>query len=434
MANAHCGGSNSYDNAQDDRRAHVVDSSAVRLHGRSIDVWDAADPVQRLIDLDNEARANMTPEEYSESNARTDAFWAQHEERALAQDRALHNQNDSDVGQGSANMRTRPSDSQFGSDGNQYNPYAPHTSEEYMLQEIEAGRMDPEMMDMPRRLPNPAHSPLTVNGPPPPLAQVHAGGQSLWTAPGHHRPPYRKSLIGRGLQSDVSDAHEASWFQHPCISSTDAEDLGEEEDPDFSSFLLPYFDAGESPNRFESPNATAHPVSLHQEDPFGILGPLTSLIDRPSLTETFAAIGVPRQPHSASTGRERKRLAKPSLVVKLKTPVRKSFQALVSPKRGRPEAPSSSGSSSAAHVTPDPRPLDLRSQGSAGWAPQAVRRMTRRAEAIQSSQRKRRRDAVSPQDVGIEGTTTPTVGLPQGKYRKAQCCTSQLTRSSSCWS
>lgn len=415
MAHAHYGGFSGHANAQDNRLTRGADSPAVNISESSNDGWNAADPAQRLIDLDDEARARMTPEELSESNARVAAFWAQHEERALARHRSLDNHNDLDASQGSANMRTRPLDSQFGSDGNQYNPYAPHTSEEYMVQEIAAGRMDPEVLDIPRQPSDPAQSPLPGNDPVPPLARVHASGQSSWMAPAH-RPPYRQSLTARGMDFDVSDPHDDSWFQHPLAASTAVEDPGEDEHADVYPALLPYFDLEDARNGSHSPHVTApNLVSPNQEGRLGIPGPLTSTLDRP------------RQRHSALTGRQRKRLAKPSLVVKLKTPsTRKSSQASASLRRGRPDAPSPSDSSSAAHITQNLRPSKLRSQGSsglssanirtgAGWESQAVPRLTRRAEAIQSSQRKRRRDAVSPQDVTLEGTTTPNPGLSQSK-------------------
>ena len=426
MVHPHYGGPDGHANAQDNRLTRGAFSPVVNIPERSNDGWNAADPAQRLIDLDDEARARMTPEEFSESNARVAAFWAQHGERALARYRSLDNQNDLDASQGSANVRTRPLDSQFGSDGNQYNPYAPHTSEEYMVQEIAAGRMDPELLDLPRQPSNPAQSLLPGNALVPPLARVHDSGQSSWMAPAP-RPLYRQSSNARGIHFDVSDPHDASWFQHPFAASTAADDPVEDEHSDVYPAPLPYSDIEDSQNGSHSPHVTApNLVSPSQEGRLGILGPLTSSLDRPSLNETFA-IGAPRQRPSASTGRERKRLAKPSLVVKLKTSfTRKSSQASASLRRGRPDAPSSSDSSSAAHVTQNSRPSNLRPQGSlglglantrtgTGWEPQAVRRLTRRAEAIQSSQRKRRRDAVSPQDVSLEGTTTPNAGLPQSK-------------------
>lgn len=424
MANAHRNGPNSHASPQDVRLARLADSSMVNISERLIDEWDVANTAQRLMELGDEGRAHMTPEEYAESDARFAAFWAQHEERSLARYRALHNQNDSDVNQDSRNMRARPLDSQFGSDGNQYNPYAPHTSEEYMLQEIEAGRMDPEMMDIPRIPSNPAQPPLSRNGPGPRLPQVHARGNVSWMAPGH-RPRYRQGLNGHEVPVDTSDPYEASWLQHPYDGSTAAEDVGEEEYPDVYPAMLPYLDDGGSPAASHSRIiATPDPVFPNQESPVGIRGPLTSPLNLSRLNETFA-IDVPQQSHPASIGRERKRLAKPSLVVKLKTDfMHKSSQAPVSTRRSRSDASWSSESSSAAQSNQTSRPFNLRSGGSvgmssanartrAGWEPQAERRLTRRAEAVQSSQRKRRRDAVSPQEVSIEGTTTPIASLPQ---------------------
>ena len=420
MANAYCDGPNSHGNAQDDRLLHVVDPAAVNYLEGPVDEWDTTDGDERLIELD-EAGAHMTPEQCSESNARFAAFCFQ-QERAVTRYRALHNQSDSDDSQGSANMRTRPLNSHFGSDGHQYNPYAPHTSEEYMLQEIEAGRMDPEMMDMPRRLPDPAQSPLLGNGSAPPLARIHAEGQPSWMAPGH-RPPDRQSSNDRGVPRDVSDPHEASWFRHPYAGRTAVEDLSDEE---YTSIYPAYLEVRESPSNPNSPNISPYPSLSNQDSRVSIPGPVTSSRDPPTLNESFV-IGIPRQRHPAPIGRERKRLAQPSLVVKLKIhSPQKSLQASVPPKRGRLDAPSSSEAPSAAHVTQNARPFNLRSQGSVGlssanaktrvgWDPHAVRRLTRRAEAIQSSQRKRRRDAVSPQEVSAGGTTTPSAGLPQGK-------------------
>ncbi len=375
------------------------------------------------MELDSEARAHLTPEEYSESRLRLADVWAQHQERALARDRGLQNQNDSDASQGSANVRTRPLGSRFGSDGNQYNPYAPHTSEEYMLQEIEAGRMNLQMMDIPRQPSNPLPSPLPGSGPSPLFSRLRAS----WMAPPGHRPPYRQSLHGYGQPPDVSDPHEAIWFQRAYADSPAAEDFSEEENAIVYPELLQYFNIEEPQNSPQSRHVTApDPALPTQESPIGIESPLTSSPDRPSSNETFA-IEVPRQPQSASTGRERKRLAKPSLVVKLKTPsTQKPSQASISPRRGKRDASSSSESSSAAQITQNSRPFNLRSQGSvglgsasartgAGWAPQTLRRPSRRAEAIQSPQRKRRRDAVSPQDASVEGISTPTAGLPQCK-------------------
>lgn len=426
MANTNREGPNGHANHQDIRLARLAESSMINVSERSIDEWDVADTAQRLIEFDDEPRAHMSPEEYAESDARFAAFWVQHEERALGRCRALHNQNYSEVNQDSRNTRTRPSDSQFGSDGNQYNPYAPHTSEEYMLQEIEAGRMDPEMTDIPRNPSNIAQPPLSRNGPGLRLAHFHAGGNTSWMAPGH-RPPYRQGLNGRGVSADVSDTHEESWLQHPYDSSTAAEDLVEEEYPDVYPAMLPYLDARGIPAGSHSRyGTTPNPVLPNQESPVGVRGPLTSPLDPSSLNEIFA-LGVPRQSHPASIGRERKRLAKPSLVVKLKTDfMQKSSQASVSIRRGRSDASWSSESSSAARTTQNSRPFNLRSEGSvgmnsanartrAGWEPHAERRLTRRVEGVQSSQRKRRRDAVSPQEVDTEGPITPTASLPRGK-------------------
>lgn len=425
MANAHCDGPNSRTNAQEIRIAHLADSRMVNLPERSIDQWEAADAAQRLIELDEEARAHMTSEEYSESGARFAAFWAQHEEKALARYRALHDRNDSSINQECTNRRTRPLDSRFGSDGNQYNPYAPHTSEEYMLQEIEAGRMDPEMMNIPRHPLIPARSPLSGNGPGPQLAHVQAGGHVSWLAPGY-RSDHRQGLSGRGVPIDLSDPNEGVWFQHPYDGSTAAEGLSEKQFPNVYRAMLPYLDIGGSPAGSHSPyGTTPDPIFINQESSVGIQGPVTSSLDPPTLDDMFG-LETPRQPHLASTGRERKRLPKPSLVVKLKTDsAQKSSQAPVSTRRGRSDASSSSESSSAMHTTKTSRPLNLRSGGSVvmssantrtrtGWDPQAIRRLTRKADALQSSHRKRRRDAVSPQDVSTTGTTSPTASLPQG--------------------
>ncbi len=365
----------------------------------------------------------MTPEEHLQSDARFAAVLAQHEERALARHRTLHNRNESNVDQESTNTRTRPMDSQFGSDGNQYNPYAPHTSEEYLLQEIEAGRMDPEMMDMPRHQSNPAHSPLSGNHPDSPLAPVHAGGCFPWSAPGH-RPGLRQAPNGPRVPVDFSSPRASSWFQRPDIGRTADEDPGEEA---YYDALLPYLDIGGSAADSHSPYGTAlHAIFPSRETPLGIQGSLSSSQDQPNLNENSAS-GVPQQPNPASTGRGRKRPAKPSLVVKLKTDsAQKASQAPVPLRRGISDASSSSESSSAARTAQDSFAFNLRSRGSAGitstnararaaWEPQTARRLTRRAEAIQSSQRKRRRDAVSPQELSTEDSTTLTAGLPQGE-------------------
>ena len=416
MADVQPGGLNSYPDARETRLAHLAE--------RSIGEWEAAEIAQRLIEFDAEAGAHMTEEEYSESIA---TVLAQHEERTLARYHALQHRNDSDVDRESPQMRSRSLDSQFGSDGNQYNPYAPHTSEEYMLQEIEAGRMDPEMMDIPRYPSNPALSLVSGNGPGQPLAHLHAGDHVLWMASGH-RPRLRQGLNGPGVPVDLSDPREVLWFPRPSDGGAAAEDVDEEEYPDVYPAMLPHLDMGVSPVGSHMPSGTTpNPVFPNPESPFDNQGPLVSSLGPPNLNEVLT-LDVPRQPHPASTGRERKRLAKPSLVVKLKTDsAQRSSQAPVSLRRVRSDASSSSESSSATQTSQPSRPFNLRSRGSAGLSPtnsraragcdpQSVRRVTRRAEAIQSSHRKRRRDAVSPQNgCSTESTTTPTAALPEGK-------------------
>ena len=360
----------------------------------------------------------MSPEEYSELNARLDAALALQEERALARYRALHNRTDSDDNEESTDIRAHPLDSQFGSDGNQYNPYAPHTSEEFLLQEIEAGRMDPEMMNSTQHPSNIAQSPLPGHGLSPSLARANAESRVLWVPPGH-RPTSRQGLNSPGVPDDQSDPHGASWFQYPYDGSTAAEDLDLEECASLYPAMLPYIDTGGSLGHSQSPYyITPDPVLPNQERPFGAQRPLNSSLVSPSLNEILA-LGVPRQSSPASTGRERKRLAKPSLVVKLKTDSpQNGSQAPASLRRGRSDASSSSESSSAANNIQNLQPFNLRSRGStgmsstnamsrAGWEPHPVRRQTRRAEAIQSSHRKRRRDAASFQDLAA--------GLSQGK-------------------
>lgn len=416
MADAHCGGPNTHSIAQDTRLARLADVPMVNIPERSTDEWEVADIAQRLRELDDEVGAHMTDEEYSETIS---AILAQHEERTLARYRALHHRTDSDVDQESTRMRPRPLDSQFGSDGNQYNPYAPHTSEEYMLQEIEAGRMDPEMMDIPGRPSNSAQSPLSGNGPGPRLAHLQAGGHVSWISSGYsHR--LRQGLNGPGIPVDLSDPHEASWFQRPYDGSATAEDLGEEEYPELYPDMLPYLDIGGSPAGSHIPyGAAPDPHFPNQESPF------VSSYGPPNLNEIIA-LGVPRQQRPASAGRERKRLAKPSLVVKLKTDsAQRSSQTPASLRRAKSDA-SSSSESSVTRTSQPSRPFNLRSRGSvgmsptkartrAGWDTQAGRRLTRRAENIQSSHRKRRRDAVSPQNSSsTESTATPTAGLPEG--------------------
>ena len=424
MTNAHGDVPNSHANVPDNWLPHVADAPVTDLPERSVDEWEAADSAQRLIQL-NEARPHVTPEQRSEPNAGYAAFCALQDERTLTRYPSLHNQNDADVSQGSAHVRTRPLNSQYGSDGNQYNPYAPHTSEEYMLQEIEAGRMDPEIMGIPRQLSDPTQAPLLRSGAASPLSHSHPDGQSSWMVPGH-RTPYRQGLTGRGHPYDSSDSHEASWSRHPYAGSTSVEEFREEEGSNINSAPIPHPKTRDSPAMSKSSHYTPYPSLPSKDNPLRIQGPMTSTRDHPALSETFV-VGVPLQPNSASTGRGRKRLAKPSLVVKLKTHFpQKTLQAPVSPRRNRLDAPSSSESSSAAQVTQNPRPSNLRSQGPlsstnaktrAGWDPQAVRRLTRRTEASQSSQRKRRRDAVSAQDVSTEGTA-PTAALPQGKLQR----------------
>lgn len=139
MATGQFGGPNDDPDTQNFLTGHLT-SPILNLDEESINEWDVADTAQRLIELDGEDRAHLTAEEQLEANPRLAAVWAQHGEEDLARYRALHDQINTDNNR-SVNTRTRLSDSQFGSDGNQYNPYAPHTSEEYMLQEIEAGRM-----------------------------------------------------------------------------------------------------------------------------------------------------------------------------------------------------------------------------------------------------------------------------------------------------
>lgn len=420
MANTYRGRPDSHPNAEDIRLARLAEPPAANFPERSIDEWDAADTVQRLLELDDEARAHMTPEEYSESNARFDAALALHEERALARYPALHNRTDSGVNEESTDIRARPLDSQFGSDGNQYNPYAPHTSEEFLLQEIKAGRMDPLMMNTPQHPSNGAQSPLSGHGPGPSLARANAEGHALWMPPGH-RPTSRQGVHSPGVPVNLSDPNGASWFQHPYDGSTDAEDLDEEECAIVYPAMLPHLDTGGSLGRSHSPYyITPDPALPNQERPFSAQRPLNSSLVSPSLNEILA-LGVPRQSSPASTGRERKRLAKPSLVVKLKTDsAQNASQAPASLRRGRSDASSSSESSSAAPSTQNLHPFNLRSRVSAGmgsanamsragWEPHPVRRQTRRAEAIQSSHRKRRRDAASLQDLAA--------GLSQGKQR-----------------
>ena len=420
MAHARCGEPNSQQNALVARLSLLSASSETVLGEREIEEWDAADTAQRLIELDNEARAHLSSEEYAESSARFATVWAQHEERALARYRALRNRNESDVNQESSNRRTRPLDSQFGSDGNQYNPYAPLTSEEYMMQEIEAGRMVPEMMDIPRHSSEPAQLPSSGHGPTPLLVPVHAGGRASWTAP--RQPPISgQGLNGPGAPIDVSVPRGAPWSQHSDDGNLVAEDFYGEERPSVYPAMLPNLDIGGS-SALQSPyGSAANPVFPDQESSFGIQSRLASSLVSQNL-DRVPALGVPQQPHPTSTETERKRLTKRSLVVKLKT--RRFPQAPASVRRDRSNASSSGESSSAAQTTQNSRLFNLRPRGSVGstnartrpgWEPQAVRRLTRKVETLQSPYRKRRRDAVSPQAVDTQGTTMPTAGPPQSE-------------------
>lgn len=413
-------GPDGHSNAENIRPSRLADPSAENIPETSIDEWDAADTVQRLLALDDEARTYMTPEEYSESNARFEAVLAQHEERALARYRALRTQRNMDVNGESTDTRGRPLDSQFGSDGNQYNPYAPHTSEEFLLQELRAGRIDPEMMPLLQHPSIAAQPPLSGDGPGPSLAAADVEGHVPWMPPGH-RSPFRQDVNSPGVPINLSDPHRASWFPHFYDGSTAAEDLDEEESTVVYPAMLPYPNVRGSPSRSHNLyNMITDPVLPSQESPFGAQRPLHSSLGAPILNEILALGALP-QSSPASNGRERKRLARPSLVVKLKTnSAQSSSQAPASLRRGRSDASSSSDASSAAHSTQTLHPFNVRSRGSAGlsptnampragWEYHPVRRITRRAEAIQSSHRKRRRDAASLQDLA------PVAGLPQGK-------------------
>ena len=418
MTTAHFARRNLHPNGQDVRLARLADSQTVDLRGRSVDEWNAADTAQRLTEPDDEARALNTAEEDAVTHAKLAAVWAQNEARAFARyHNVLHNEGKSDVGQGSVNIWRRPFDSRFGSDGNQYNPYSPHTSEEYMLQEIQAGRMSPDMMDMPRQPSNPAQSPLPDKD----TADVHAGSHTLWMAP-DPRPPYRQPFCDLEQAHDSSDPHEASWSQHPYADSTASEDLGEEEyaDPVLHHILENEQSLIGSHNSLDNAlDSTVH----GEESIFGNQGPLTLPPARSSSSGRFAT-EVLRRPQSASTGRERSRLTRPSLVVKLKTRfTQKSSPAPLSPRRGRRDALSSNASNSAAQPTISSRPFNLRSQGSvgsssatarsrAGWEQTAL---TRRTDADQSSQRKRRRDSVSPRDASVESAKIPLPDSTHGK-------------------
>ena len=414
MTNVQRDGPNSHADAPDNWLDHVADSLIMDIPDRLVDEREAADLARRLIQL-AEAGPDVNPEQRSEPNAGYTASGALQDERNLTLCPPSHKKNDADVSQGSAHMRTRPLNSQYGSDGNQYNPYAPHTSEEFILQEIEAGRMDPETMGVPQQSDS-TQAPLLRNRAALPLGYPHPDGQSSLMVPGH-RPPYRQGLTGRGYPYDSSGSQEASWSRNPYAGSVFVEKFGEEEGSKI---------ARDSPSMSKSSHDTPYPSLPNTKNHFRIQRPMTSTRDHPAPSETLP-VGVPLQPNSVPFGRGRKRLAKPSLVVKLKTPFPpKTLQASVSPRRNRLDASSSSESSSAAQVTQSPRPSNSRSQGPlsstnaktrAGWDPQAVRRLTRRTEASQSSQRKRRRDAVSAQNVSTEGTTL-TVALPQGKLKR----------------
>ena len=410
MANAHRAGPDNHSNARDIRLARLAESRMTNDSERSIDEWEAPDTVQRMTQLHDRARAYMaqvTGEEDSQSIPESAYASAQPDLIAFARYHSSRHRIDSVATQESTNMPNRPLDRQFGSDGNQYNPYAPHTSEEYMLQEIEAGRMNPEMMDMSQR----PRSPLSGNGPDHPLTHTHAGS-GAWMASGH------RTGSMQGVNSDRSDSRELSWLRHPYNSSAVAGELGVQE---FPTHVLPYSNfvrpIGRFSNIFDS-------VLFGQEGTLDSQASLTSL-DPANLNEILA-LGVPRQSYPSSTGRERKRVGQPSLIVKLKTArAQETSRTPVSLRRGRSDASSSSETSSAAQTPQISRPFNLRSRGSgsmsstsarlhAGWDSQAVRRLTRRAEAIQSSHRKRRRDAASTQDVNTEGTMAPMAAPIQG--------------------
>ena len=394
MVNAHRTGPDSHSNARDIRLARLAESRITNISERSIDEWEAADTAERITQLHDRARAYMiqvTGQENSQSTPES-AY-------ASAQPEMI------------TNMPKRPLDRQFGSDGNQYNPYAPHTSEEYMLQEIEAGRMSPEMMDMSQR----PRSPLSGNGPDHSLTHTHAGS-GAWMASGHLSGHRTGSM--QGVNSDRSDPRDMSWLRYPYNSSIAAGELGVQE---FPTHVLPYSNfvrpIGRFPSIFDS-------VLFGQEGSLDSQASLTSL-DPANLNEILA-LGVPRQSYPSSTGRERKRVGQPSLIVKLKTArAQETSRTPVSLRRGRSDASSSSETSSASQTPQISRPFNLRSRGSGGmsstnarshpgWDSQAVRRLTRRAEAIQSSHRKRRRDAASTQDVNTEGTMAPMAGPTQG--------------------
>lgn len=421
MANAHRAGPESHSNARDDRLARLAESRITNVSEKSIDEWEAADTAQRLTQLHDRARAYMnqlTGEENSESTPES-AYTLAQQDMALARYRASRHRTDSVATQESTNMPNRPLDRQFGSDGNQYNPYAPHTSEEYMLQEIEAGRMHPEMMDMSQRPLNLPRPPLSGTDPDHSLTHTHAGGSGAsWMASGH------RTGSMQSVNYDLSDPRELSWFQHPYDGSTAAEGFGV---PGFPTPMLPYSNFVRSPASSQSIyGMSLDSVFSSQGSTLDSQASLTSL-DPANLNEILTS-GVPRQSYPPLNGRERKRVGKPSLIVKLKTPcVQEPSQTSVSLRRGRSNASSSSETSSAAQTPQISRPFNLRSRENAGmnstnarprpgWDSQAVRRLTRRAEAIQSSHRKRRRDAASTQDANMEGTMVPMAAPTQGLW------------------
>ena len=416
MAYTPRGGPDGHINAENIRPSRLADSTAVNIPERSID--EGSSVVQRQLALDDEARARTTPEESSVSNARLEAALAQQEERALAQYRALRT--NMDVNEEGTDIGLRLSDSQFGSDGHQYNPYAPHTSEEFLLQELRAGRIDPEKMPLLQHPSITAQPPLSGNGPGPSLARANVEGHVPWMPPGH-LSPFGQDVNSPGLSVNLSDPHRASWFPYPYDGSTAAEDLDEEERAGVYPAMLPYPDFGGSPSRSHSPyDMMTSPILPNQESPFGAQSPLISSLGAPTLNEILGLEAL-RQSGPASNGRERKRLARPSLVVKLKThSAHSSSQAPASLRRGRSDTSSSTESSFSGQSTQNLHPFNLRSRGSAGlssenamtragWEYHPGRRTTRRAEAIQGSHRKRRRDAASLQGL------TPAAGLPQGK-------------------
>ena len=409
MANAHRAGPDSHSNARDIGLARLAESRITNVSERSINEWEAADNAPRLTQLHGRARAHMTQlpgDESSQSTPESAYASAQQELIALARHYSSLHRSDSVAAQESTSIPGRPLDRQFGSDGNQYNPYAPHTSEEYMLQEIEAGRMNPEMMDMSQR----PRSPLSGNGPDHSLNNIH-GGSRAWMASGH------RTGSMQGINFDRLDPRELSWFRYPYNCAA-VEELGVQE---FPTHLLPYSNLirslGGFPSIFDSVLSAQEGTLDRQASP-------TSL-DPANLNET-PTLGVPRQSYSSSTGRERKRVGEPSLIVKLKTArMQETSRTPVSLRRGRSDASSSSETSSAAQTPQISRPFNLRPRGSGGmnssnarphpgWDSQAVRRLTRRAEAIQSSHRKRRRDAASPKEAYAEGTMAPMAAPTQG--------------------